>query len=111
MDVVGHFNPRAPRGARLYHGGATDADGADFNPRAPRGARPYPFVFDTLFPEFQSTRPARGATEMPYEYAQIGAFQSTRPARGATTSAGPHPWEHRVISIHAPREGRDKQPP
>ena len=35
------------------------------------------------------------------------AFQSTRPARGAT-EADCKPENHMSISIHAPREGRDK---
>ena len=34
--------------------------------------------------EFQSTRPARGATSKPKRKPRISPFQSTRPARGAT---------------------------
>ena len=37
-----YFNPRAPRGARLGHGGAVLRGDTDFNPRAPRGARLLP---------------------------------------------------------------------
>ena len=56
---------------------------------------------------FQSTRPARGATMTPSPQAAAwSTFQSTRPARGATVRI-----EEKaavlVISIHAPREGRD----
>ena len=57
---------------------------ADFNPRPPRGGR----------------RPARSGSQGPYQ------FQSTPPARGATQrdivigTVG-------IISIHAPREGGD----
>jgi len=40
--------------------------------------------------EFQSTRPARGATNRAGGIAQIIEFQSTRPARGATPGAA-HP--------------------
>ena len=57
--------------------------------------------------QFQSTRPARGATNQQCTNEKDQQFQSTRPARGATmvTSrirpAGPR------VSIHAPRTGRD----
>ena len=37
--------------------------------------------------EFQSTRPARGATESSSFPVAFAAFQSTRPARGATDVA------------------------
>ena len=55
---------------------------------------------------FQSTRPVRGAT-----LALTGAdidrkFQSTRPVRGATGAVGGH-GVVQMISIHAPRAGRD----
>ena len=77
------FNPRAPRGARLRKGGASYGDIA-----------------------FQSTRPARGATKAARAIRVDDLFQSTRPARGAT-------YTHRrylidlIVSIHAPRAGRD----
>ena len=61
--TTGHFNPRAPRGARLATVFRSDRLRHHFNPRAPRGAR-------------------RG---MPQQ-----------------RSAG------HMISIHAPREGRDR---
>ena len=56
---------------------------------------------------FQSTRPAQGAT-----LGSAGAprstppFQSTRPAQGATSRRG-HVAAGGVVSIHAPRAGRD----
>ena len=34
-------------------------------------------------------------------------FQSTRPVKGATRCSNIHP-RHRLVSIHAPREGRDR---
>ena len=102
----GHFNPRAPRGARLvgvfaiiidiYISIHAPREGRDrqqdrkphrrcnFNPRAPRGARP-----------LSSSNALTGTP-----------FQSTRPARGATFNVGDIvPFF--LISIHAPREGRD----
>jgi len=82
--------------------------------------------------EFQSTRPARGATQRLFclltlclvsihapragrDAKSAGVrsgrvlFQSTRPARGATLAhlLSPHPH---IVSIHAPRAGRDSRP-
>ena len=55
---------------------------------------------------FQSTRPAWGATTVLWDGTGTTWFQSTRPAWGAT------PRQHlrvvqTVVSIHAPRVGRD----
>ena len=55
---------------------------------------------------FQSTRPARGATYQHLAFVQLVAFQSTRPARGATMVSIAVACKT-IISIHAPREGRD----
>ena len=59
---------------------------------------------------FQSTHPARGATDR-FNAGDTAAlqFQSTHPARGATyykySKGG-----HKHVSIHAPREGCDPKP-
>ncbi len=39
LELGQHFNPRAPRGARLVEQCLRDGDSRYFNPRAPRGAR------------------------------------------------------------------------
>ena len=100
------FNPRAPRGARLVPpafdvailrisihapregrdvlAGVPGGDSRYFNPRAPRGAR----------------------LEVTSKYAFNKLFQSTRPARGAT-AMDRSSTRLMMISIHAPREGRD----
>ncbi len=59
---------------------------------------------------FQSTRPARGATAANWPSNEVyGMFQSTRPARGATSTSLPlNP--KLLVSIHAPRAGRDVRP-
>jgi len=117
--MCGSFNPRAPRGGRRRDAGR----GAGFGrvsihaPRAGRdltGAATSSVTF-----EFQSTRPARGATQA--QNAQMadllfqstliqefldGRFQSTRPARGATAAQARFD-ERSAVSIHAPRAGRD----
>ena len=104
-----------------------------FNPRAPRGARLW--ISDKLLnaSPFQSTRPSRGATwtilatvsrssisihaplagrdpEADFYRAGFGQFQSTRPSRGATAAriAGSYLSK---ISIHAPLAGRDRLQP
>ena len=85
----------------------------NFNPRPPRGGRPHSARLSFSPARFQSTPPARGATQhiithrgfrhisihAPREGGDIViqiiavrlvAFQSTPPARGATESL--HPW-------------------
>ena len=52
---------------------------------APREGRdPNAFCKFSFCPIFQSTRPARGATKVCEDWANLLIFQSTRPARGAT---------------------------
>ena len=56
-----------------------------FNPRPPRGGRPEQTRNKSARRKFQSTPPARGATQNEYTGVQVGdVFQSTPPARGAT---------------------------
>ncbi len=97
---------------------------------APRAGRDIREIFHQLNEyEFQSTRPARGATtpqsamkekkksfnpraprgarlDFLRHFAIRETFQSTRPARGATEVHADMrmPW---TVSIHAPRAGRD----
>ena len=59
-----------------------------------------------LFYVFQSTRPVRGATDWEDSPGAQLEFQSTRPVRGATDTPSPQ-WQEVIISIHAPRAGRD----
>ena len=83
-SVLGDFNPRSPHGERreqaLYKAAAKD-----FNPRSPHGERPGMNAQHKTYIKFQSTLPARGATNM-WQLAKVflEAFQSTLPARGAT---------------------------
>ena len=55
---------------------------------------------------FQSTRPVRGATKSCRRFSSALAFQSTRPVRGATFFYNAQA-DCPVVSIHAPRAGRD----
>ena len=78
-----HFNPRAPRGARLKNKGF-DIEQLNFNPRAPRGARQSPKVIDSIRSNFNPRAP-----------------------RGARRSPPPLSGAERLISIHGPRGGPD----
>ncbi len=102
-----------------------------FNPRAPRGARLGIECRPLLSVEFQSTRPAWGATLFQLSRFHCSSmFQSTRPAWGATANicgattgcefqstrpawgaTRPYRVARRLpaVSIHAPRVGRDSR--
>ena len=81
-----YFNPRTPRGVRLLEMRCKERL-KNFNPRTPRGVRHslvWPFM---RYRAFQSTHPARGATQTGLRHTLCQLFQSTHPARGATISA------------------------
>ena len=128
-DRTGDFNPRSPHGERQTDDGATTSI-RHFNPRSPHGERQkytQPAdntigisihaprtgsdsdgrCFCTSCIEFQSTLPARGATDRAVggRVSTMG-FQSTLPARGATVTID-KVIDIFKISIHAPRTGSD----
>ena len=78
----------------------------DFNPRAPCGARRFGYTPKSRQSIFQSTRPVWGATPVLIGTKQGEGFQSTRPVWGATESLFFADVVD-IISIHAPRVGRD----
>ena len=81
-----HFNPRSPHGERQNSSGSYTA-GLHFNPRSPHGERRQSAENCSKSRRFQSTLPARGATQR-RRSASSGSctFQSTLPARGATAT-------------------------
>ncbi len=82
---------------------------SDFNPRPPRGGRPgQPIVTGTSF-SFQSTPPARGATDTPNLAAVPPGISIHAPPRGGRRTAGQNKPRYPGISIHAPREGGDSK--
>ena len=96
--------PRAGRDAERYWASLNP----DVSIHAPRAGRDPPtWAAEAWACMFQSTRPARDATRYRRRARFSTRFQSTRPARDAT----PVPrLGHRrpVVSIHAPRAGRDR---
>ena len=108
--TVNHFNPRTPRGVRLFcpnygaamtdisiHAPRGGCDAAsvfycrridNFNPRTPRGVRPEVRKAVRTLKKFQPTHPAGGATD---PLRALGRLM--------------------VISIHAPRGGCDRRSP
>ena len=98
----------APRVGRDRSAVSGENDSDNFNPRAPCGARPTIRALLTPTSKFQSTRPVWGATSARELDELIQAkFQSTRPVWGAT-SGDLAVHKHKLISIHAPRVGRDR---
>ena len=79
-----YFNPRSPHGERRIVALAISFHFIHFNPRSPHGERQgfkFRGIDDVIF---QSTLPARGATDFPAFADSQQLFQSTLPARGAT---------------------------
>ena len=79
----------------------------NFNPRSPRGERPFDFVLTLIGRTISIHAPREGSdTRCALWAVSRGEFQSTLPARGATDTCEMSNEAYR-ISIHAPREGSD----
>ena len=78
----------------------------NFNPRSPHGERLLAAYGFRMAGVFQSTLPARGATDADVLFLCNVEFQSTLPARGATRVTKAECLDL-PISIHAPRTGSD----
>ena len=77
-------------------------------PREGRDSRR--LVSNTFLRTFQSTRPARGATATGTSLTPTVCHFNPRAPRGARPAAGRAGERVDLISIHAPREGRDQRP-
>ena len=73
----------APLAGRDTHRRSPAAGDGHFNPRAPCGARPKPLLVHDQFGQFQSTRPLRGATLRSASPGQIGSHFNPRAPCGA----------------------------
>ena len=83
---------------------------ANFNPRPPRGGRRSNQLHAVLVPGvFQSTPPARGATDERDNMVLPGSISIHAPREGGDDHDGGVGVAQIVISIHAPREGGDVQ--
>ena len=104
--LINYFNPRAPRGARPHGGNwiITDAGISIHAPREGRDLKAVIFVH-TINISIHAPREGRDHPAIGRRSGQR-VFQSTRPARGATEIIRCTDFNQR-ISIHAPREGRD----
>ena len=99
----------APRAGRDGEGGASGGESEDFNPRAPCGARLLAIMTLLLLSIFQSTRPVRGATRSaPADV--ISALISIHAPRAGRDFLLCNSVLADFISIHAPRAGRDSRP-
>ena len=84
----------------------------DFNPRTPRGVRPDALSTLQAENEFQSTHPARGATDGgTCRHTPDRCYFNPRTPRGVRPIADYMGIPTGVISIHAPREGCDAEQP
>ena len=101
-----NFNPRPPRGGRPFRCNRWSSALRNFNPRPPRGGRPKGGRFVDGEKQFQSTPPARGATQgHGGRLVEIGISIHAPREGGDRCRRGLSPAG--TISIHAPREGGD----
>ena len=101
-----YFNPRPPRGGRRALILSRRPMNFYFNPRPPRGGRLLVFCFCSCWSYFNPRPPRGGRLLLCFRLLISLLFQSTPPARGATD----FPARSCIlidISIHAPREGGD----
>ena len=102
-----HFNPRAPCGARPVSLPARRRH-ANFNPRAPCGARQCRHPLRSGHRYFNPRAPCGARLDVLDLSDLTPEFQSTRPLRGATCCCGFNRRLDAIISIHAPLAGRDR---
>ena len=102
-----YFNPRPPRGGRRQAVLPTAPPYMHFNPRPPRGGRLSLPTCKILATEFQSTPPARGATDRRSPYPGQCGISIHAPREGGDSCRPSFFNILAQISIHAPREGGD----
>ena len=107
MEYYRHFNPRAPRGARLCRLQA-GAPRRFISIHVPREGHDYDAVLlQAGCPLFQSTCPARGTTYPSKSFDHVSRISIHVPREGHDCVQVPNPNTARGISIHVPREGHD----
>ena len=126
LDVI---SIHAPREGGDLDGAPGPGECQNFNPRPPRGGRPISIFKSNRFSKFQSTPPARGATNTrcrsifghyisihapreggdQHSYTKEVSIKNfnPRPPRGGRPGGKNMKSSRTWISIHAPREGGD----
>ena len=102
-----NFNPRSPRGERLAVIDYFLSFLSNFNPRSPRGERLWTNQGWDELDKFQSTLPARGATNKICNYLRHFTISIHAPREGSDCGVIGGRDRDSLISIHAPREGSD----
>ena len=100
-----YFNPRSPLGERRWNCSKRRYT-SHFNPRSPHGERLDPTKLERTSEKFQSTLPARGATQLCSDAGGSLCISIHAPRTGSD-SAGNADDGTAAISIHAPRTGSD----
>ena len=101
------FNPRSPHGERLIHAEPLQWP-CNFNPRSPHGERRAPPCAPAAPQRFQSTLPARGATQRNEVTVNFCKDISIHAPRTGSDRIALTASYAEIISIHAPRTGSDK---
>ena len=106
--TVVHISIHAPRTGSDFCKSCRLIINNDFNPRSPHGERPEDDIEDSRLWVFQSTLPARGATERFRRVLQAMSISIHAPRTGSDTKGTIQARLNTIISIHAPRTGSDK---
>ena len=107
MIFSSNFNPRSPHGERRYVF-TTICIGINISIHAPRtGSDALADLQRSLYAEFQSTLPARGATLFIPTLHTPAIISIHAPRTGSDARVRDAPTRAVVISIHAPRTGSD----
>ena len=104
----------APRTGSDHHWERVGMGADNFNPRSPHGERRISISVSGEYCKFQSTLPARGATQGRCKSPRRRVFQSTLPARGATRGRRgipPRPHHFNPRSPHGERRITPARPP
>ena len=106
MRLVAEFQSTRPVRGATSPALTARATRSRFNPRAPCGARRATVCHDGRSDWFQSTRPVRGATTLKLQTlrATLVSIHAPRAGRDAHLVLNRQPAQ---VSIHAPRAGRD----
>ena len=107
VELLEKISIHAPREGGDYEGNWLQCVHYNFNPRPPRGGRRNRNANNIYNALFQSTPPARGATEALPVIQPEPIYFNPRPPRGGRLQLLRSCVDYLNISIHAPREGGD----